>query len=379
MTRTKRKPVLPARAPDRGAIAVVAALVLIVLMGMVALVVDGGYLAMRRRAIQHVADAAALAGAVALPTSATAISDARANATTNGYTNGSNGVTVTVNSPYSSSTRQIEVIVQASVPTFLGKALKINSGTIYGRAVAKVDPAPEAIFAGSNDCAGFGLRVNGSQITINGAMHSNSFLGIYGNNTDTFGTTSYVCSQSINGGPNISSGPTATSSRSYPISYTMADFPCTKSVPSGNFDLCNDAAVWQSGNCWGGGGVLKPGVYCAPGGNLTLNGSNLSGNVTLVSNGQIQVSGNNMNLSAYSNGVALYTTSNVLTSATAPIMMGVSTMQLTGTIYAPNGHMNLSGSDWTINGSLIGYEIEFGTSNWTVNSTAGASTPYLSE
>ena len=50
------------RRRDRGSLAVVAAVAMVALIGMAALVVDGGYMAMRRRALQGVADAAALAG-----------------------------------------------------------------------------------------------------------------------------------------------------------------------------------------------------------------------------------------------------------------------------------------------------------------------------
>ena len=139
---------------QRGSIAVVAAVALVALIGMAALVVDGGYLAMRRRALQGVADAAALSGGYSLPTSATAISQARTMATANGYTNGVKGATVTVNSPYASDSRKVEVIVQTTIPTFLGAALRINAGTLTARAVAKLDPPDAVIFAGSNACSG---------------------------------------------------------------------------------------------------------------------------------------------------------------------------------------------------------------------------------
>src|SRR3569623_1727209 len=103
------------RRRDRGSIAVVAAVALVALIGMAALVVDGGYLAMRRRALLGVADAAALSGGVSLPTSATAISQAKSIATANGYTNVSGNTTVTVNSPYLSESRRGEVIITKTV------------------------------------------------------------------------------------------------------------------------------------------------------------------------------------------------------------------------------------------------------------------------
>ena len=363
------------RARDGGAIAVVAALALVVLIGMGALVVDGGYLAMRRRAMQGVADAAALAGGYSLPTSATAISQARANATANGYTNGSNGVTVTVNSPYSSDSRRVEVIVQMNVSTFLGSALKISTGVVRGRAVAKLDAPPETIFAGDTVCGGFGLQINGTGIVETGAVHSNGFLGIYGDGSDSFGATTYVCTQTVNGGVSLASGPTSTSQRAYPLSYTAADFPCTYSK-SGTFDVSQPGAWWQSGNSWGGGGVLMPGVYCAVGGGIQLNGSHISGNVTFVADGVIQISGQYLNLTSFSNGVFLYTSS----SANPAVVMGSQNLTWTGAIFAPNGLINISGTTFTITGSIIGKDVQLGATGWNFTGSAGTSIgPYLVE
>ena len=360
---------------ERGAIAVLAGIMLIVIIGMATLVLDGGYLGMRRRALQGVVDASALAGAWSLPTSATAISQARSNATANGYTNGSGGVTLTVNSPYSSDSRKIEVIASLNVNTLFGRFINKSAGVVYARAVAKVDPPADSIFAGDTNCGGFGLQINGTSITVPGSVHSNSFLGIYGDGSDTFGTTTYVCSQSVNGGVHISSGPTATGTRSYPLSWTAADFPCTYSM-AGNFDVSQPGAWWQSGNSWGGGGVLKPGVYCANGGMLQLNGSNISGNVTFVATGQIQISGQTLNLTAYKNNTFLYTSSN----GNPAIVMGSYDLHWTGDIYAPNGLINISGTQFTVGGGIIGKDVQLGCTNWTFSGpSGGTTTPYLTE
>ena len=88
---------------ERGQILVIFALALVVMIGMVGLVLDGGGAFAQRRSEQNAADLAALAGANAyLNTNGTvaqrttaAQSAARASATSNGYTNGVNGVVVT--------------------------------------------------------------------------------------------------------------------------------------------------------------------------------------------------------------------------------------------------------------------------------------------
>jgi hypothetical protein len=366
---------------ERGSISVVAAALLVVLIGMAALVVDGGYLAMRRRSLQGVADAAALAGAFSLPASGTAVAQAVANATANGYTNGSNGATVTVNSPYSSDSRRIEVILQTNVPTFLGTALRINSGVVKARAVAKVDPPADAVFAGDTSCSGnacgTALCITGTSFHTTGSIHSNGSLMLSGDSTDSVGAVEYggSCPHSVNGAVSVASGPALVATEAYPLPYTaVSDFPCTFSN-SGNFDVSQPGSWWQSGNSWGGGGVLKPGVYCATGGGIQLNGSNITGNVTFVCDGPIQISGQALNLSSYSNGVFLFTTS----TANPAVVMGSTNLTWQGAIFAPNGTINISGTQFSVSGSIIGKDVFLGATNWTFAGSSGVSVPYLTE
>jgi len=370
---------------DRGSIAVVAAVALVALIGMAALVVDGGYLAMRRRALQGVADAAALSGGFSLPTAATAISQAKSIATANGYTNGTGNATVTVNSPYSSDSRKIEVIITKTVPTFLGAALRINTGTLSARAVATLDPPDAAIFAGSTGCTGsacgYALCLQGQGDAIQGDVHSNGSLFISGNNTTSVGNVEYgnSCSpHSINGGVVATSGPTNVATQPYPLSWTAADFPCTY-YPSGGA-IASPGAWWQSGN-WYSTGVLKSGVYCSTGGvGLSINGSNISGSITLVSDGPIQINGNSLNFTAYKNNVWLYTSYAPSSSSTSVIQVGNDSLTWTGDIFAPNGLITANGTGDNVTGSIVGKYIQIGATNWTMNSGAGSSkVPYLSE
>jgi Flp pilus assembly protein TadG len=374
-----------ARPGERGSIAVVAAVALVALIGMAALVVDGGYLAMRRRALQGVADAAALSGGFSLPTSATAISQAKSIATANGYTNGVKGATVTVNSPYSSDTRRVEVMIQTTVPTFLGAALRINTGTLIARAVAKVDPPDAAIFAGSTACAGSAcgdaLCFQGQGNDIQGDLHSNGSIFVSGNNTTSVGNVEYgnSCSpHSVNGGVVTTSGPTNVATQPYPLSWTAADFTCNYYPSGGN--ITNTGSWWQSGN-WYSTGVLKPGVYCSTGGvGLQINGSNITGNITLVSDGPIQINGNSTNFTAYRNNVLAYTSYAPASSSTAVIQFGNDSLTWTGDIFAPNGLIAANGTGDNITGSIVGKYVQIGATNWTMNSGAGSSKlPYLTE
>src|SRR5579864_4379481 len=87
---------------QRGQTLILVAMLLVVLTGMTGLAVDVGFYRYQQRLQQSAADSAALAGAAELATSsASATAAAKADAATNGFQDGSNGVTVTVNTSYS--------------------------------------------------------------------------------------------------------------------------------------------------------------------------------------------------------------------------------------------------------------------------------------
>jgi len=372
------------RRRDRGSIAVVAAVAMVALIGMAALVVDGGYMAMRRRALQGVADAAALAGGFSLPTSATAISQAKTIATANGYTNGANNATVTVNSPYSGDSQRIEVIITKTVPTFLGAALRINTGTLTARAVAIMDPPDAVIFSGSTTCGGNcdgqGLCMNGQYNNITGTIHSNSSLAISGSGTSVgdveYGGSCPTHTSSVT----MTSGPTNVATQSYPLSWTAADFTCTYTVSSGQFNISSTGSWWQSGN-WYSTGVLKPGVYCSKGGGgILLNGDKISGNVTFIADGPIQINGNNLSFTAYQHNVWLYSSYAPASMYTNVMQVGNDNLSFTGDVFAPNGLVKANGTGDNITGSIVGKYVNISATSWTMKGGGGGSSvPYLTE
>ncbi len=126
---------------DRGQVTVIAALCMACLLGFVAFAVDVGTLTHVKREMQTAADAGAMAGAAELNYGG-ATTGARAATALNGFTNGSNGITVTVNTPplygaYAGATGgYVEVIVSQSQPTFFMKIFSQSSKTVGARAVA---------------------------------------------------------------------------------------------------------------------------------------------------------------------------------------------------------------------------------------------------
>jgi Flp pilus assembly protein TadG len=137
-----------AREAQRGAVSIMVALSLVVLLGFAALSIDIGYIAFSQKRLQAATDAGAMAGAMDLwkSASATAFADARAYAAGQGNNTLPAGVTVTstaiqglalsassVPLPASQATSTyngIQVTQQASVPLFFARIFGMSTKTI---------------------------------------------------------------------------------------------------------------------------------------------------------------------------------------------------------------------------------------------------------
>src|SRR5215831_17708785 len=136
----------------RGTVAVLVAICLTVILGIVAIAVDGGLLMEDRRQVQAAADAAALAAAIdlynnystnyGLDPSGTAAKSAQTTAAANGFANNVNA-TVVVNippksGPFAGNTNgYAEVIIQTSQQRAFSRIFGNDNLTVTGRAVAR--------------------------------------------------------------------------------------------------------------------------------------------------------------------------------------------------------------------------------------------------
>jgi Flp pilus assembly protein TadG len=159
---------------------VLVALSMTMLIGMLGLAVDVGLLFNAKRKAQLSADSAAIAGAAELNFGDYA-SAAQAVAAENGFTNGVNGVTVSVNpsgtstpSPqtgmYANKSGYLEVVISASEPTYFMRVLGFTSMTVKARAVATL---------GSSDSCIYVLAINGTSLSLsNNAQLTSTSCGI---------------------------------------------------------------------------------------------------------------------------------------------------------------------------------------------------------
>ena len=132
------------RKSDEGQALVLTALGLVVLMLMAGLGVDVGYLRYEKQQMQKAADAGAIAGASAYLYESTWKVAAKNDTAANGFADGSNGVSVTVNEPPSSGPFAdqlgfVEVIVKQPQPTFFMRVGGFTSVPVSARAVANAN------------------------------------------------------------------------------------------------------------------------------------------------------------------------------------------------------------------------------------------------
>ena len=137
---------------NSGAVAIVVALLLPVLIGMLGLVLDLGFAFHYRRTMQTAADAGAYAGAIAILHDEDSLVNTKAlyDAAKNGF-DGSNGETRTINRPpasgdFAGNNMFVEMIISEQMNTYFMPVLGINDMTVRTRAVAGVMAGPGCIY-----------------------------------------------------------------------------------------------------------------------------------------------------------------------------------------------------------------------------------------
>ncbi len=168
---------------EKGSILMLGALTIFVVTAFVGLALDACYMYFHKRAMQAAADAGAYGGAFEiLRGNSDAVAAAKNDTALNGFTDGSDNVTVTVNNPPASGTKAgdanfVEVIVSHPQPTWFMRALNFNSITVKARAVAGLGTTGNGcVYALNQDT---GKTNNG--FFANGTTNSNFACGVFSN------------------------------------------------------------------------------------------------------------------------------------------------------------------------------------------------------
>jgi hypothetical protein len=371
----------------RGNALALTAICLIPIVGVLALVFDGGLLMTERRRAQSVADAAALAAAYSLynnsatnqglDPSGTAAKLARSIASTNGYTNDGDTSTVTVHIPpqtgsFVGKRGYAEVSVQFNHQRFFSGIWSSKTMGVSARAVARGISPPDSPaillldpgMAKALDSSGNGLISDtGGAIIVNSNNADAADISGQGNvsapKIDIYGSYRTAGGGQFAGTVNTGVAPTAD-----PLSALPAPDPTAMTLQSGSNYKIGSSGTYtlQPGLYKGGVSItanspglvtLMPGIYYIQGGGFSNTGSiDLAGAGVMIyndpnkSNDQVNLTGNgSLTLSPPTSGT--YKGISIFENRTSTANIKISgngSMNLTGTIYARAAEIDLSGN-----------------------------------
>jgi len=265
---------------------------LLALCAMVGVAADLGLSFDDRRKAQTAADAAALAGAqeIRRGTSGGVVAAGNDSATANGFTNGVNGATVTINNPptsgyYAANPAFVEAVVTHSRPSVFMGILGIPTAGVTARAVAGTQEVHNCIYALSR--TGVGLDLNGSStglsagcgVVVDSSSSPAVSVGsgsLYADSVAVTGTITGSCS-TPNGATcqsGIPPAPDPLATRAGPT-FSGCDYGQPKAVKITGGTVSLSPGVYCDGiNISGGATVtFQPGTYILNGGGLSVSGS----------------------------------------------------------------------------------------------------------
>lgn len=332
---------------DKGAIAIIAAVVIIVLIAMMGFVVDVGALYAEKAKLQNAMDSAALAGAQDLPNTADATATANQYIQLNGYD--PSDFTIT----FSDSNHVISISGTNNVGFSFMKVLGFQDSDVYSTADARKTVVGDAfgytLFSGSTSST---LTLNGSNQYIGGSSHSNQNFVANGSKITITGDCEAKGTITVNGSQiNIPNR--------FPndVVINMPDF-------SETLRLQAEAAgqVYIGNKTFNGSSIVvdQP-IYVD--GNVTVNGSHFVGKGCVLATGNITFNGSNLNAST-DDAVCFY-------SKNGNITVNGSHAEFDGILYAPSGRITMNGSNQTVNGRVIANMITINGSGLTIQSGTG--------
>ncbi|MEW4570932.1 pilus assembly protein TadG-related protein [Tautonia sp. JC769] len=362
----------------RGTVAVLVAFSMIVLLGILALVLDGGLLLIERRHAQAAADSAALAASLAFQDEGGDLSAARSAALSyaaaNGFPEG-DGNTLTLNAPpasgrFAGDDSHLEVILTSRSPRYFSAIWGADALTVSARAVARGGPESSAslILLDPNRSGALALMGQGKIVTDAG-IQVNSIHPTAVTASNTGHTRAATAGKP--GVPVIKvAGNYATSSGGYfsgqvktgspPVADPLANLP----VPPQAGHVYNGLpfpqwgtrtmhpGVYQGGVTLGGGMriTMEPGTYYMRNGGFTVaNGVRITGHEVMIyvdpNGGRFSFQGGGQidltpPTSGPFEGITLYQDRN--STQDISIANG-STTTISGTIYAAGARVSFAG------------------------------------
>lgn len=371
-------------AQDKGAIAIMAALFLVALMGLGALTMDVGVWYHQKRQLQLAADAGAMGGAIAkskgLPVSTYATYDLVLNQCTSSTKCTIVGIhNPPISGPNTGDTNAVEVILSKPASAFLSEVIMPTAPTLKARSVVTQNPVVYCNITLQGTGQGLAMQgnptINSPDCGIYVDSNSSNAVNMGGNPSITVSALTVVGNTNLSGASNITGNVTTGAPLlADPFSSVSAPTPsslntCTQT----NFNLGsgNTQTISPGTYCGGittkGNLTMSPGTYYLVGsngktgsaGNFTVNGGTVTGTggvtIVLTTNsatantfGAVSIGANSsVNLIAPTTGtyagILFYGDRNSPTILDESLGGG-SSMTLQGVIYFPKGNLSFNGN-----------------------------------
>jgi hypothetical protein len=357
---------------------------MLALLGMAALVIDIGRVAVAAQQVQAVMDAAALAGAAKLP----AQSDAEASlqhtisanntlstawmvscAPSNDMVYYEPGETVPDYGALEDDEHAIEVTGHATVDYGFAKIFGVDSATVTRSATAKAKAVGNAgtgiFFANETSRSKWAIIISGSDHYVDGTIHSNSKVKFTGRNQTIAGDVEYLHEfRMVGSGHDVQGDAVESTVQPWPVDYTWEQFD------QGPWDYVVYGNLHHSG-----GETIAPGrwrVY----GDFHVSGSGFSchdclivvdedirftgsdhilDRVTLVARDDIVFTGSMRRYSWFVDNLFAF----ALKSGNSALRVSGSKTDSYGILFAPNGELSYTGSRHELHhGGLIANDID---------------------
>lgn len=223
--------------------------------------------------------------------------------------------------------------------------------------------APVAVWAASPSLKK-SFDWSGGAGSIDGRVHVNGLLRFVGAAKVVRGTTTYageIAADTTR--TSFTPAPVRSEPQGFPFAPMLADYRPGGPVASQLGAAYHDVSSGCSGGAWTGPTALPAGVYYATC-DIRLAGSQVTGQVTLVSEGHVRLSGSRPTLEAYHDGVLL------LAGATGDKAIDVSASGSTfhGTLFAGSGEIAVSGASDTFECGLLADTVDISGSSVGIRS-----------
>ncbi len=370
----------------RGSVTTVVAAAAPVLIGFMGMAIDTTYWETSKVKLQGSADMAAVAAGRAYKSGANVNTETLAVLATNGFVDGANNVSVNIQQPptsgtYAGNPHAIQVNVTQTQRSFFSSVLGVSPPTLTGKSVVAPPTA-----AGGGACV-IALGTTGTTVSMNGSNTVETQLCNYYHNSSAANATELVGGALLtvrtayltggwSGGGTLTTSK-GTQSNASPVADPYADrgLPAVptrcdanntslnnsatfNAKPDGYFVFCKGVKLVSNNKVL----TLGPGIYVIDGADFTINAgwtinaTNATIYLTKVaatSYAELKVNGNNtFNMTAPTTGptrgiaVMMHPSS---PSSNSVSFGGSSTMNITGSIYAPSTELTVSGN----NGSSV--------------------------